>query len=830
MKILKTLGLIGLGFFLLWFSQIQRVRADTSDSHQLTEVLKAAQLRLNSDGKLQTESESSYREDLSPVLKALEQKKTSQSHRWGSFLFGGRFYQGNGTVIVQRSENLAGVNYTRHGVTEFGWFGKSLPDGRPAFCIQPGVPLNIGGNVGYTDVVASSAQERKAALAVYYGYYKQPSLVNKFYTESLVQEIIRGFSTWINYDLNRQVSNGGYQAFKRAVMQKVDLFYKKPSFADKTYTVKLGQSLTLNDRTGAFANYNLLSNNANVSVIKRGNSVQIIPKKESKSKGNLLFKYNIDRNFQRPALIYQSPYLQNVFIGGYADPTVFNITLNIQKEAPVTIKYRDRYTHQWLKSWTETKSIGDRVTYRPTNPLTLNGKTYVPVSNQGQTLVVKEKGNEVIFDYDLQRTVTIAHVDQRTHEKIIPDVIEKRRRGETYDYEARKDLKRGGFAYRPLAPETLKGKIGNENLHLTFYYQAPLAQIDLKRLEIYTAKAQKGLPVKLELQKNLVYPLSLSDYAQRQVKIVIEESQSQKVVKSLEWSLKALPEKIETLIPAEGLKKNSHQSYTVKIEGLEANEVLSQAEEISTEGYTASEADLEANGGKTETLDYRGVIMTGRNYGEKMEKKYEQFWVNVPQLSPQKTGYGFAYRLTPTYTSDLGQLTPLQFQLVANQALLDSYLPYPKNKSVVTLPLEKTKTQATRDKEEETFELPEVDVERETGALFTPEQVRQQDPHLHHAVRPGGRKWYVPIWLKLGDYEVEGQTCQPIGVNAIQVKLKTTLAVKAYMFGAYGSKTIAIDEIVFSPVNSQAPFGAGLPQNMTPKDKAWFQSGGKEKP
>lgn len=818
-----------LGFFLvLVFFSGFFVYADENNGQnfqgQLQNLLDENQLTVDQEGKLHTKTDSSYRENFETVLRQIEAIQDQIHVTQKAFFL--QLNQRNGVVVVNRNENIAGVNYTRNGITEFGWFGKSLLDGRPAFCIQPGVPLNIGRNSGYTDIRATSVREKKAALAVYYGYYKQRSLVNKFYTESLVQEILKGYLTRINYDLNRQVSNAGYNAFKAKVMRQVNLVYKKPSFSNKTYTIKIGKSLTLYDNNGSFSSYKLLSNNVNVFIVKTGNSIKITPKKESKNQGNIVFKYDIDKNFQNPALIYQARYLQNVFIGGYADPPYFKININVQKNAPVEIEYRDRLDHSLLKHWKETKTIGERFTASPANPLKVNGKVYIPVSTKSQSLVVKENGNKLVFYYDLQRTVTVSHIDKRTNEKIVPDVKEQKRRGEKYLYQARTDLKRNGLSYQPLEPTKVSGTIGNDDVQVKFYYEAPIAQVDLKRVEIYTANAKKGLPVKLQLQKKLVYPSNLSLYDTDHVKLVIQADQTKKVVKKLEYSVKDLPEKIETLIPAEGLKKDDHQSYTVKIEGLKDNEIISHAEKISTDGYTASEKILMATGGKNDAVDYRSVVMTGRNYGEKMEKKYETFHVNVPKLKKQKTGYGFAYQLNSTYTNELAQSTTVRFNIVADKTLLDSYLPYKTTKKSVIVPLENTKHQQLNDKQDDTLELPEVEVERHTGALFTKQQVADKDKRITRELRAGGRKFYVPIWMDLGDYEVDSQTTQPIGVDEIQVIIKNTLPIKAYMFGTYGSKTIADDELVFSPANSQHPFDAGIPENFTEQDVQWFKAGG----
>lgn len=50
-------------------------------------------------------------------------------------------------------------------------------------------------------------------------------------------------------------SQSTYNGFKKAVLAKVDQFYTKPSISGQTVTLKVGESETLTDTTGALASY-----------------------------------------------------------------------------------------------------------------------------------------------------------------------------------------------------------------------------------------------------------------------------------------------------------------------------------------------------------------------------------------------------------------------------------------------------------------------------------------------------------------------------------------------------------------------------------------------
>ncbi|EMF0116125.1 hypothetical protein OUS11_002774, partial [Enterococcus hirae] len=146
-----------------------------------------------------------------------------------------RFYaksKGNGVIVVPPEENLNTVYYSRNGgAPEYGWYGKRLVNGRSAFCIQPNVALMVGNNYGFT---VNNYNDVKASIAAYYGYYKHPSLVNKFYTEGLMNEIINGGTFTIYSDSSGRTSQAKYNVWKREVLKKTNTFFTNCSLKNKT--------------------------------------------------------------------------------------------------------------------------------------------------------------------------------------------------------------------------------------------------------------------------------------------------------------------------------------------------------------------------------------------------------------------------------------------------------------------------------------------------------------------------------------------------------------------------------------------------------------------
>lgn len=177
------------------------------------------------------------------------------------------------------------------------------------WCIEPGVPLNWGANYPYTTSEVSQDKYIRASLAVYYGWEKQKSVVNAFYTERLVQEITTRVTSGSIYDYAGMASQSGYNTFRKNILEEVESFFTLPSFAGKSYTVKLGETLILTDTTGNLPKYKVTADTANMTVSQSGNTLKITPKSDSKESGTLTLRYQIAAEYEGATIIYSAPYL-----------------------------------------------------------------------------------------------------------------------------------------------------------------------------------------------------------------------------------------------------------------------------------------------------------------------------------------------------------------------------------------------------------------------------------------------------------------------------------------------------------------------------------------
>ena len=284
------------------------------------------------------------------------------------------FYASNVTVSESRSTYLINIGYTTdvEGTTN-GWGGKRI-NGKVAYCVEHGIAIGLGDNDGYTPNDLTKEQLAKLTLIDYWGRYKNIanikgcSAVNynwdtievsaeylaEFYCQLLIWETINSFggdfvgASSVSFQstiggMANIASQSTYNAFKKAVLAKVDQFYTTPSISGQTVTLKVGESKTLTDTTGALANYKdaPILNTTGISVTKTGNKVTLTAKGTPNASGVVRFDYNIDRAYddQGPGYYYQHPVSQDVTTCGFngGDPAIMILNVKVELDGSMKI-------------------------------------------------------------------------------------------------------------------------------------------------------------------------------------------------------------------------------------------------------------------------------------------------------------------------------------------------------------------------------------------------------------------------------------------------------------------------------------------------------------
>jgi hypothetical protein len=252
---------------------------------------------------------------------------------------------------------------------------------------------------------------------------------------------------------------------------------------------------------------------------------------------------------------------------------------------------------------------------------------------------------------------------------------------------------------------------------------------------------------------------------------------------------------VELYLPTDYLEVNAQVEYRIDIvliENPERDEFLTDTVNIRTRGYTASETVIGNDRLINGRLSYRAVVKTERERRvQEVRYYYETVDFNFQNRQRSKTGYGLPLAFGLRYGNDLGNRADINMSLQAPESLIDSFI---NEEFGNRIPMDRTGNAA-----EILFEMPEIMVERVTGNLFTQRQVASGHSNLRNPVVEGGRKFYIPIWMELGEYELN-YISNRFGVNLVSIELTQELEVFAFMYATIGSATVGMDELLLIPV------------------------------
>ena len=500
--------------------------------------------------------------------------------------------------------------------------------------------------------------------------------------------------------------------------------------------------------------------------------------------------------------------------------------LNIEfkaRQRNITILHKNRHDGSTLLQENGKHNIGSNYSYSPKNPLYQNGTTFIPESTNSQSGTMPNKDLTIEFWYNAQQNITIQHIDNRDG-TLISQENDRKNRGEQYSYSPKNDLKKGDYTYRPILNQVQSGTVGSSDITIKFYYDVPLVKAGLKKIQIYTDLASNGLPVKVELDKKYIYDESIADMDKEKIKLSLYDNST--VVASKEYTAKSLPEKLDLLIPSTNLSKDSKKSYTLKIEGYngDAIDVIKNADSLTTDGYTSSEKTIKVNSSNEDELSYRGVVMTEREVGKNMNVYYETLNIPLSRIKRMRTGYGFEVPIDLTYVNEISSNDlDFSFAMKIQDKLVDkSYIEYETKDNIATVKLERTDLDSSTNNNittsKQKFELQHINVEKRTGYLFNDEQVKNKDTRIKYELIDGGRKFYLPIWGRIGDYKANVESTKEIGVNRINIDIGYDINVYAHMYAHMDSETISEDAIILEPINADDPFPNGVPGGWSQED------------
>lgn len=516
-----------------------------------------------------------------------------------------------------------------------------------------------------------------------------------------------------------------------------------------------------------------------------------------------------------------------------------------RKDVIVTLYY-DPYV--WVNVWEKNmypennvfNHIKERYKVGTTNKFTapdtheLSGnRVYDLFGNNNVSILTPHNNNAShTFDYKLRRSVTVNYLDNRTGDEVAETKTYNIHEKDKYS-ESPITIKDGEYTLRYVKTDgdSESGVMGTSNLVVNYYYDKPLIKTGLEKIQIYTAPADEGLPVKIKLSKKYNYPESIADMTKEKIKISLY--QGNELITSKEYTAKTLPENLDMKIPAKILSKNDKKAYIVKLEGFNetAIDVPKDLSSITTDGYTSAETTLKVNAVEQKEVSYQGVVMTEREVKKEMKTFYETFRLPIEKLKKIRTGYGFEMPLNLNYMNEIGNSsTEFSFNMIVPEKIVEeekrSFIPYEIQDGLALVALEQTKdnTYKTNNKttSNQSFELQHLNVEDYTGNLFSDEQVKEKNKNIKYDLLDGEREFYIPVWGRVGDYPIKVESTKDIGINKINLEVSYNLNVFAHMFAHIDSETLKQDAILIIPVNGDDPFPEGLPKGWTQSDVDWI--------
>ncbi|PQF23536.1 MSCRAMM family protein [Enterococcus mundtii] len=253
----------------------------------------------------------------------------------------------NESVVVDPAIHIPNIDiHLSNGGREFGWYGKRVK-GEIALCLEQGVALNIGENNGYTSSIQNTELLKKISLIKYYGVIATNYTMEKELMTQLLAWEQQGI---IPTSISGVLTMNDYQIFKRTVMEQVERFYTQPSFHGQIMDLKVGESQTLTDTTGAFSNYGSspVQQINGITIEKQGNQVTVTASKEAPATSEIAFDYHIPSSYQGAIVVYQHPYTQNMVVGRVPQLTRTLFQLRVQKYGHAGIRKVDQQTKQPL--------------------------------------------------------------------------------------------------------------------------------------------------------------------------------------------------------------------------------------------------------------------------------------------------------------------------------------------------------------------------------------------------------------------------------------------------------------------------------------------------
>lgn len=247
-----------------------------------------------------------------------------------------------GTMQLQAHNNW---NYKTNdpNYTTWGNYSQISVSGQTVFCVDPRTDAVHGATVTESTPAAagiSDATAKRLSLIQYFGM-RLGTPDDYAITSSMIWNTL-GSPDWISSPTAPTWAS--LQGYFNQINTKITRYKTKPSINGGSYTINVGESITLTDTNGVLSDYNVAATGG-LSVTKSGNSLIITALSTSNDNATITLNNNVSAALSKTNTVFKAPGVQSAGSFYAADPIRANIAFKVNKFGSMKIAKKDTENH-----------------------------------------------------------------------------------------------------------------------------------------------------------------------------------------------------------------------------------------------------------------------------------------------------------------------------------------------------------------------------------------------------------------------------------------------------------------------------------------------------
>ena len=228
-----------------------------------------------------------------------------------------------------------------------------IVDDLQAFCIEPGLPIDVNKYFSTNDYQITGLSKEtfeKIKLISYYGfkYQNYNHATDKFYiaTQELIWETASGREVYWVSEENKDGPRINLDSELTTINNLVNTHYTVPSFANKEYTIILGESLKLTDTSNVLPRFKIT--NTSLENVKQDDNTLLITPKDVSESGDINLETNLYTDLE-PIIYYNGNNQKLLSIKGKVPPAKAKITIKVIDKPKLKVNKIDSMTNEHIK-------------------------------------------------------------------------------------------------------------------------------------------------------------------------------------------------------------------------------------------------------------------------------------------------------------------------------------------------------------------------------------------------------------------------------------------------------------------------------------------------